>query len=134
MANGWSRCCGSDWVVAELDLSQLCLDPRRLAMVQGILRRLLPRSEVWAYGSRITGLSHEASDLDLVARNPDDPNREQPGVAAARTAFMESGLPLRVDLRDWARLPDSFRREIQQGHVVLQIPERRDDSGVFHVP
>jgi hypothetical protein len=50
----------------------LQLPPRYLAMVRDILQNHLPQAEVWAYGSRVMGGCYEASDLDLVARRPDD--------------------------------------------------------------
>ncbi|MBF0177697.1 MAG: nucleotidyltransferase domain-containing protein [Magnetococcales bacterium] len=106
--------------MAALDPSALRLSPRYLETVRRILRQTLPQAEVWAYGSRVTGGGHTASDLDLVARNPADPNQEQPGIAAARTAFMESSLPIRVEVVDWARIPEGFRREIARGYIVAQ--------------
>ena len=33
---------------------------------------------------------------------------------------MESNLPIRVDVVDWARIPASFHREIEQAYVVVQ--------------
>ena len=38
--------------------------------LEALLREHVPDAEVWAYGSRVTGESHPASDLDLVLRGP----------------------------------------------------------------
>lgn len=35
-----------------------------------MLRKHVPDAEVWAYGSRVNGESHEGSDLNLVVRGP----------------------------------------------------------------
>jgi len=37
-----------------------------------------------------------------------------------KEAFIESNLPIRVDIMDWARIPVSFHREIERAHVVVQ--------------
>ena len=45
--------------------------PRRYReRLQELLKDHVPDAEVWAYGSRVNGESHEASDLDLVIRGP----------------------------------------------------------------
>jgi hypothetical protein len=36
-----------------------------------------------------------------------------------RDAFSESNLPILVDILDWARIPDSFREEIERVGVVV---------------
>src|SRR4051794_27573982 len=85
------------------------------------LRRLiaahLPEEEVWAYGSRVSGTAHEASDLDVVVRHPADLTARQ-GAAFWRLkdAFSESNLPLLIDLFDWAGLPPAFRENIARQH------------------
>ena len=40
------------------------------AALYRILRLYAPYQEIWAYGSRVKGNHHEASDLDLVIRAP----------------------------------------------------------------
>ena len=49
---------------------RLHLSPRHRAEIAALLRKHLPDVEVWAYGSRVTGRSHDGSDLDLVLRGP----------------------------------------------------------------
>jgi len=98
----------------------LHLPARYLTIVQDILRRYLPQAEVWAYGSRVNGDHYDASDLDLVARRPDDLTRRQPDLDEVAAAFSDSDLPILVQIVDWARIPLSFREEIQAGFVVLQ--------------
>ena len=38
-------------------------------------------------------------------------------------ALRESNIPFLVEARDWARLPESFHREIEREHVVLEERE-----------
>ena len=47
---------------------RLHLLPRHREQLNRLLKRYLPDVEVWAYGSRVNGRSHDASDLDLVLR------------------------------------------------------------------
>ena len=98
----------------------LDLPQKHLQQVQALLREYAPDAEVWAYGSRVTGGGHEASDLDLVLRNPDDLREESRALYDLKEAFTESDLPIRVDVMDWARIPESFHREIERAHVVVQ--------------
>lgn len=100
----------------------LDLPPAQLRMLLDLFDRHIPGAEVWAYGSRVTGQSHTGSDLDLVVRNPGQPDLPRPNLAGLRAALRESRLPVLVETHDWARLPGSFRREIEQHHVVLTSP------------
>lgn len=101
----------------------LDLPKKYLEQVEALLRAHVPNAEVWAYGSRVTGGGHEASDLDLVLRNPKNPQETTGALYELKEAFIESNLPIRVDIMDWARVPVSFHREIEQAHVVVQTGE-----------
>lgn len=98
----------------------LDLPQKYLEQVKALLRTHVPHAEVWAYGSRVTGDSHEASDLDLVLRNPKNLLEETDSLSDLKEAFIESNLPIHVDAMDWALIPESFRREIERAHVVVQ--------------
>lgn len=106
--------------MARRDPSALVLTPRHLAMLLELLHRHVPDAEVWAYGSRVNGDCHDASDLDLVVRNPVALNESQPGLSDLKEALVESNLPIRVEVVDWARIPEAFRREIERAYVVVQ--------------
>lgn len=104
----------------RLDDDQLQLLPRYLDMVRQILRQHVADAEVWAYGSRVTGGSYEASDLDLVLRSPCALDQPDSRLGALREAFSDSNLPIIVQVVDWARMPEAFRREIEAGYVLVQ--------------
>lgn len=108
--------------MAALDASVLSLQPRHLAMVRQILHAHLPEAEVWAYGSRVNGDSYTASDLDLVVRHPGDLSLTTPEMFEASEAFVDSNLPIQVQIVDWARIPAAFHDEIETAYVVLQRP------------
>ena len=98
---------------------RLHLSPRHRAQLEALLREHLPGVEVWAYGSRITGESHDGSDLDLVLRAPDLQKIPVGRLSDLREALRESTIPFLVEARDWARLPEGFHGEIERDYVVL---------------
>ncbi len=98
----------------------LHLTDRHLDGVLALLHQQVPDHEVWAYGSRVSGGAFDASDLDLVVRNPADLQQPCTQLPGLRRAFVESNLPIHVDVVDWASIPDSFRQEIIRKYVVLQ--------------
>ena len=102
--------------------------PRRYReRLEALLREHVPDAEAWAYGSRVNGRNHEGSDLDLVLRSP----TLQPlgkGYADLLEAIEESNIPILVQAHDWARLPESFHREIERNYVVVR--KRAEQSGV----
>lgn len=54
-----------------------------------------------------------------VARNRLNPMLPVRDLGEVRDAFTESNLPILVDIQDWARIPDSFRGEIERTGVVI---------------
>ena len=88
--------------------------------LESLLAEHVPDAEVWAYGSRVTGRSHEASDLDLVLRGPDLDRIPSDQLGDLRDALDESNIPIIVQFHDWPRLPPSFHPEIKRQYVVLQ--------------
>ncbi|AJE22828.1 nucleotidyltransferase family protein [Azotobacter chroococcum] len=104
----------------RLEADRLCLEPRHLALLQGLLRRHVPGAEAWAYGSRVSGGAHETSDLDLVLLDPADPGRAVEGWTALKEALQASSLPILVEVHPWSALPETFQREIERAYVVIQ--------------
>lgn len=98
----------------------LHLPEKYAGQVRELLRQHIPEAEVWAYGSRVRGDYYDSSDLDLVARFPATEKRDIFRMSAIKEAFVESNLPIIVQLVDWERIPESFREEILAGHVVVQ--------------
>ncbi|MCG8607523.1 nucleotidyltransferase domain-containing protein [bacterium] len=101
------------------------LKPEYLHRLQTLLREHVPWAEVWAYGSRVSNSSHEASDLDLVLRNPEELSQPYERLGELKEAFSESNIPILIDILDWARIPAPFRKEIEGAHVVVQEAPRK---------
>ena len=98
---------------------RLHLLPRHRQQLETLLRKHLPTVEVWAYGSRVNGQSHDGSDLDLVLRSLDLQPIPADSLASFSEALQESNIPFLVEAHDWARLPKSFYPEIEREYVVL---------------
>ena len=75
--------------------------------------------EVWAYGSRVNGDAHDGSDLDLVLRTPDLQKLPIDVYLVLKEKIQESNVPIVVELFDWARLPESFYKNILAKHEVM---------------
>ena len=98
---------------------RLDLPSRYRKELEVLLYEHVPDAEVWAYGSRVNGRSHEGSDLDLVLRGPALEPLGYEYVELVK-ALERSNIPILVQAHDWARLPEGFHREIERDYVVVQ--------------
>lgn len=96
---------------------RLHLKPRHRAMLERLFAEHLPGIEVWAYGSRINGRSHDGSDLDLVLRGPGLKEIPEDHLLGFRDAVRESNIPFLVEAWDWARFPELIHRQIERDYV-----------------
>lgn len=104
----------------QRDPACLHLRTSELAQLRQLLARYVPQAQVWAYGSRVTGQSHDTSDLDVVLRNPSDLKLPLENFWDLKEAVQNSTIAILVDLHDWAHLPEAFHRNIEQAYVQLQ--------------
>ena len=98
---------------------RLHLQRKHREVLEALLREHLPGVEVWAYGSRVSGKSHDGSDLDLVLRGPGLSEIPSLQLGDFEEAVRESTIPFLVEARDWARLPTRFHGEIERDYVVV---------------
>ena len=103
-------------------IDSIDLNPNHLATVKSILAEHVPECEVRAFGSRATWTAKDYSDLDLavVGEGPLDWRT----LGRLKEAFEESDLPMRVDVLDWHAISDSFRKVIEQGHMVVGLGDK----------
>ncbi len=112
---------------------RLHLPQRYRRILEALLREHVPDAEVWAYGSRVIGESHDGCDLDLVVRGPElKPLGD--GFFQLVEAIEKSNIPILVQAHDWARLPESFHREIEKDYDVLAKgePEHVVGKRIYH--
>ncbi len=94
------------------------LRPDQLAIVQAVLKAEVPKTEVWAFGSRASWRARDTSDLDLVLVG--ERALSYRTIARLRRAFEESYLPFSVDVMDWHAVSEDFRAIILAQKVVIQ--------------
>ncbi len=102
-------------VVPDVDLR-----PDHWAIVRDALRRHVPDREVLAFGSRATWTAKDYSDLDLAIMGEEPLSLR--ASSALDEALVESDLPFRVDIVDWASTDGSFRAVIRRDAVIVQAP------------
>jgi uncharacterized protein len=91
-----------------------------MAQLAAIFSQWAPEFEVWAYGSRVTGNCHDASDLDLVLIHPTAPDTTRcDHWFEIREALSESNIPICVDVMDWARVSPEFHQQMDKLKVKL---------------
>ena len=98
-------------------LENIDLTTKQSKMVKQLLRKHLPNTEVWAYGSRVKFSSRPDSDLDMVAFATPE---QATDVMLLKEAFEESDLPFTVDFFVWDEVPDNFHKTIKREHFILQ--------------
>jgi len=94
------------------------LDKKHLTVVKKILRQYVPDCEVLVFGSRLTDQVKSYSDLDLALRGSKRIERKK--MIELKDAFEDSNLPFRVDVLDWHKTSDSFKKIIQDNFLVIQ--------------
>ncbi|OQX28795.1 MAG: hypothetical protein B0D92_07120 [Spirochaeta sp. LUC14_002_19_P3] len=93
------------------------IKPSDRKIIMNILKRYLPNTEVWAYGSRVKLTSRPSSDLDLAVFSLPE---QREAVNSLKDALEDSNLSFRVDVFVWDEVPDSFHKNIESERVVLQ--------------
>ena len=107
---------------------RLALPRRYRDQLEALLSEHVPGVEVWAYGSRVNGRSHDGSDLDLVLRGPALEPLDG-GFYDLLEAIEKSNIPILVQAHDWAMLPEGFHREIERDYVVVQKEANQMTTG-----
>ena len=107
----------------EIEKNKIHLEDRHRIMLENLFCKYLPNVEVWAYGSRVNGQSHEGSDLNLVLRGPNLEKVSASQFTDMREALTESNIPFLVAIKDWAVIPKSFHEEIKKNYYSLIKPK-----------
>ena len=102
------------------------LRPDHWAIVRDALRRLVPDREVLAFGSRATWTAKDYSDLDLAVMGEEPLSVRT--ISVLDEALGDSDLPFKVDVVDWARIDEKFRRIIRGHGVVVQALALRGNA------
>ncbi len=98
-------------------IQNININSKDLETIKALLRQYLPRTLVWAYGSRVNQAGHNFSDLDIVVFSKPE---QQDDIFDLKVAFENAFLPFRIDLHCWDEIPDSFKKNIKRNYVLLQ--------------
>ena len=100
----------------------ISLDSNHLETVKRILELHFNGLEVLAYGSLVSGVNLTPdADLDIVVVSEKPISLED--MISVEQAFAERGLPFRVDIVAWAKLPESIQKAIKKENEVIQEAE-----------
>lgn len=99
------------------------LRPDHWRIVRDALLHHVPDREVIAFGSRATWTAKDYSDLDLAVMGEEPLSLST--AAALDEELCNSDLPFKVDVVDWARLDDAFRRIIRRHGIPVQTLAKR---------
>ena len=97
--------------VKPIDISS---EQRRVLLA--LLKKHLPNTRVWVYGSRARFTAKKSSDLDMVV------------FARSGQKRQVGDLPFRVDLFVWDDVPERFRKKIESDHVTLVTSEHETQA------
>ena len=97
-------------------MDRLFIKPQYLQILLDIFNNYCPNAEIWAYGSRINGEAHEASDLDLVVKSFNDENKS---LSVLKELINDSDIPIIVDILEFDKIPFSFQKEIEKDYISI---------------
>ena len=89
-----------------------------MEIVMGILNAYVPKDKVLCFGSRIANNYRKYSDLDIVIKSKEEIPLSK--LSELEEAFQEADLPFRVDVVDWNRISDEFKKIIEKSYKVLK--------------
>lgn len=92
-----------------------------LTLIKAILHQQIPDAEVRAFGSRLSGEARIYSDLDLVVVKRTKIDRQT--MIRLKEAFEESSLPFRVEILDWHKISENFKKIIENNYLVIQTAD-----------
>jgi type I restriction enzyme S subunit len=102
------------------------INPEDWAIVKDILRRHVPDRDVLAFGSRARHTARRYSDLDIAIIGetalPSDVRW------SLSEALVESDLPFKVDVLEWATTSESFRNIVLRHAVPIQSAAPKGDG------
>ena len=75
--------------------------------------------KIWAYGSRVNGMAHDGSDLDLVVLPDGDEMIDLGELGVFKELLQESTIPILVQVLDWNRIPEIFQANILKEYETL---------------
>lgn len=93
------------------------LNEKHIEIIKNIIKKHLPNTSVWVFGSRIKGTAKKYSDIDLVIVKNQKIDRKI--LYELAEEFEESDLPIRVEILDYCRISDNFKKIINKQYEIF---------------
>ena len=84
-----------------------------------IIKKFIPNSTVKVFGSRINGKNKIYSDLDIAILADNKNKIPLEILGQLKEAFEESDLSFHVDILDWYRISDDFKKIIDNNYEII---------------
>ncbi|MFN9790466.1 MAG: nucleotidyltransferase family protein [Holosporales bacterium] len=94
----------------------IALTPHERDIVITILRAYAPNRSVMVFGSRANGTARPTSDLDLCLMGEEQAPASV--LLNLKEAFDDAPLAFKVDIAEWATLPESMREEVAKAQPL----------------
>ena len=95
------------------------LKEEEMEIVKRILSTRFKDKEILIFGSRITDRVKPYSDLDLAIKSKEKLSLRD--IDLTKEEFEESKLNFSVDLMDYDRIPENFKKIIDEKHEIMNI-------------
>lgn len=93
------------------------LDPKHLNLVRKIIEKHGLSQVTYVFGSRARGDHKKYSDLDLLLKQEN--SLETSALVALKNDFESSDLPFTVDIVEWSKIAEDFKKNIQPDLIPL---------------
>lgn len=91
-----------------------------------LANQYLPHNcELWAYGSRVKGTNHDASDLNLALVSASKTDYSLSDLQAFKDALQDSTIPILIQVVSWWHIPENFQNNVQQCYDVLCVVDKQ---------
>ena len=88
-------------------------------IVLDIIKKFIPNCTVKIFGSRCNGKNKIYSDLDMAIISADKNKIPLKLLGQIKNAFEESNLNFRVDVLDWYRVSDDFKKVVDSNCEII---------------
>ena len=95
------------------------LKDHELNIINEILKKYFPSSEIWIFGSRSTSNYKPYSDIDIAIIGNN--KFEISNLPLALEAFSESDLPIKADIVAYSEAQTGLKKAIDSQHIKLTL-------------
>ena len=97
-------------------MNKINLKTEHFELLKKIFTEYCPNAEIYVFGSRLNGDSHEGSDLDIVVKSF---GNDKSNLAELKQLLNNSNIPFLIDIFELDKLPLTFQKEIENSFVKI---------------